>query len=137
MSAGFRQTLIREISLAHTHTEDVPAVVTVDESNIFGHSFANGKAVLWWDVAIGEPSASDLWTPSTETPHDMLSGTYGALSGNPLHNETGRDCKGVLVVYTDRDEEKVASAVSTLRTSEARRRLRDACQDIHQLLARG
>ena len=135
MSAGFRRMLVREISLAHTHTEDVPAAVTVDESNIFGDSFANRKVALWWDVALGEPCASDLWaTASPKQSADLLEGTYGALSVNPLLNQAGGDCKGVLVVYAERDQEKVASAVSTLRTSEGRRRLREACQDIHRLL---
>ena len=129
-SKGIRRELKRTLSLTLTDVQNVPTEVSIAEANPLARCYRTRQQLLWADSKLNAaPSAEDSCLSSEH--NDQLSGTYGAVSVNPLVNETGHNCRGILLVHTKPDPELVTTAFGILNSSLGRRHVAEACHDIH------
>lgn len=133
----FKQTLVRELSLALTDVRAVPLKVELDHG-LFGPCFTQRQTGLWWDVDLTQMHIGDgnLWHKFEDQINGKLRETYGAVSVNPVADVLGRHCLGLLVVHTKRDLEVATKALGALAQPEGMRRLAGACRDVHSQLTR-
>ena len=123
--------LVRELSLALTDVRTVPFEIRMDHK-LFGQCFSQPHRGFWWDVNLAQPSSEvNLWHEFEEMINDQLRKTYGAISVNPVVDNLGNKCCGLLVVHTERNSEVATKALGALTQSEGIRRLAGACEDIH------
>lgn len=128
-SRGIRKRLVRALSLSLTDVQRVPPEIEISDSNPLARCYSETEQLTWWDPAL-KPMAEDDDSHPCEV-HDELKDTYGAVSVNPIVNNTGHDCRGILVVHTKPDPELVTTAVGILNSSRGRRHISESCHDIH------
>ena len=125
---GIRK-LKRAVSLSLTDVQDVPAEVAISDDDPLARCYKHRKRLLWVDSEYGTAhSTTDASSPKDDK---MLRGTYGAVSINPLVDDTGHKCRGILLVHTKPDTEFVTMAVGVLNASRGRRHIDEASHDIH------
>ena len=132
-STGLAKRLVRQPPMALTDVQTLPAEIPTSGDGAFATSFRTRKPAVWWDLQFG-PSPTNYDSYTTQFAHDQTA-AYGAISVSPLADNTGRDCRGVLVVQTKPDPVHVAAAVGVFRSPEGRRRIADTCHDIYVALA--
>ena len=133
LSRGIRKRLIRALSLTLTDVQRVPPEIELSDSSPLARCYSEARELTWWDHELKpvlEGDGGDPWEV-----HDELKHTYGAVSVNPIVNNTGHDCRGILVVHTKPDPELVTTAVGVLDSSRGRRHISESCHDIHGYLA--
>ena len=125
---GIRK-LKRALSLSLTDVQDVPSEVAISDDSPLARCYKQRKRLLWVDSRYGAAHS----TAEAESPNDdeKLRGTYGAVSINPLVDDTGHKCRGILLVHTKPDPEFVTTAVGILGASRGRRHIDEASHDIH------
>ena len=131
-SRGVKKRLVRALSLSLTDVQAVPPEIELSESNPLARCYSNAEELTWWDRELKPMPESDR-SDSHES-RDKLKQTYGAVSVNPIVNNTGHDCRGILVIHTKRDPELVTAAVGVLDSSRGRRHISECCHDIHGYL---
>ena len=60
--------------------------------------------------------------------------SYGVISVNPVVDNLGQECRGLLVVHAKRDAEIVTKVLGALQQPEGKRRMAAACVDLHGYL---
>ena len=124
--------LTRELSLALTDARAVPPDIESDHA-LFGRCFLEPCPGLWWDVDLKMSSSGEnLWHKFPEEVNSQLQETYGVISVNPVVDDLGKGCRGLLVVHTKRDSEIATKALGVLAEPKGIRRLAEACHDIHR-----
>ena len=127
--------LTRELSLTLTDARAVPTDIGLDHA-LFGRCFGESCSGLWWDIDLKmSSSGNNLWHTFHEVVNNRLQETYGVISVNPVVDDLGRDCRGLLVVHTKRDSEIATKALGVLTEPKGIRRLAEACHDIHREIA--
>ena len=127
--------LTRELSLALTDARAVPPDIRSDHA-LFGRCFGESCSGLWWDVGLKmSSSGNNLWDTFHETVNSQLQKTYGVISVNPVVDDLGKNCRGLLVVHTNRDPVIATKALGVLTEPQGIRRLAEACHDIHREIA--
>ena len=132
-SRGIRKRLVRALSLTLTDVQRVPPDIELSDSSQLARCYSEVQELTWWDPAF-KPVLEGDEADSPEV-HDDLRNTYGAVSVNPIVNNTGHDCRGILVVHTKPDPELVTKAVGVLKSSRGRRHISESCHVIHGHLA--
>ena len=124
-----------ELSL-HIALTDVGVVNSVIElkDNLFGRCFTDRRSELWWDVDLAPSSEENSWVRLADGDNAQIRKEYGIMSVNPVVNDLGRDCLGLLVVHASRDAETVTKVLGTLRERKGKRQIAAACVDIHGFL---
>ena len=130
-SYGIRK-LKRALSLSLTDIQEVPAEIALSDDCPLARCYKQRKRLLWADARY---SAVQLDAPPFSGDDEKLQGIYGAVSINPLVDDTGHECRGILLVHTKPDPEFVTTAVGILEASRGRRHIDDASHDIHGHLA--
>lgn len=121
-----------ELSLHITLTDVRSVRDKLDLSNdLFGHCYNERRPELWWDIALAPESEENHWNRLEDGENEQMRTDYGVASINPVVDNLGGNCTGLLVVHAKRDAEVVTKVLSALRHSEGRRRLAAACVDIH------
>ena len=132
-----RQTSRRKLKLSlHISLIDVRIVrseIDLDQ-HFFGRCFTECRSGIWWDIALTPTTEENRWGTLDCGDNDNIRTEYGVVSVNPVVNDLGRDCRGLLMVHARRDAETVTKVLSALRQSEGKRRISAACTDIHNLL---
>ena len=130
IAKGVRKQLSRALSLTLTDVQNVPPEIELSDTSPFARCYRTREHISWWDHRLKPaPVAED--TCSSKQDDDRLTGTYGAVSFNAIVDNTGHDCRGILVVHTKPDPELVTTAVGILNSSRGRRHISEACHDIH------
>lgn len=132
ISRGVKKRLVRALSLSLTDVQAVPPEIELSESNPLARCYSKAQELTWWESELKPMPESD-GSESREN-CDKLKQTYGAVSVNPIVNNTGHDCRGILVIHTKRDLELVTAAVGVLDSSRGRRHISECCHDIHGYL---
>ena len=130
----FKKGRSRDLELSlHIALTDVRSVPDkIDLSNgLFGHCYDERRPELWWDIALAPASEENHWNQLESGENEQMRTDYGVASVNPVVDNLGRNCTGLLVVHAMRDAEVVTKVLSALRHSEGRRRIAAACVDIH------
>ena len=125
---GPKTTLVRQLPLALTDVQPLPAQVPASGDGALATSFKDRKPAVWWNLHLG-PALTDNDAYTTQFDHDHRT-AYGAISVTPLADSAGRNCLGVLVVQAKPDPIHVTAAVGVFRSPEGRRRIFETCQDI-------
>ena len=133
LSRGVRKRLVRALSLTLTDVQHVPPEIELSDSCPLARCYSKAEKLIWWDHDLNPVPEGDEGEQSEV--HDELKHTYGAVSVNPIVNNTGHDCRGILVIHTKPDAELVTTAVGVLDSSRGRRHISDSCHDIHGYLA--
>ena len=128
--------LVRELSIALTDVR-IPFHEIPLNHGLFGRCFKESCQGLWWNI---ELIPQPISTPQLED-HNFwdrldyfnieLEKTYGVISVHPIVDALGKNCLGLLVVHTKRDSETATKALGSLTQSMGKRRLAEACHDIH------
>ena len=128
---GIRK-LKRTLSLSLTDIQEVPAEIALSDDGPLARCYKQRKRLLWADTRF-----NTIPLPAPPLPEDdkELRNIYGAVSINPLVDDTGHKCRGILLVHTKPDPEFVTTAVGILGASRGRRHIVDASHDIHGHLA--
>ena len=133
LSRGVRKRLVRALTLTLTDVQHVPPEIELSDSSPLARCYSDAEKLIWWDRELNPVLEGNRGDPHEA--HDELKHTYGAVSVNPIVNNTGHDCRGILVVHTKPDAELVTTAVGVLDSSRGRRHISDSCHDIHGYLA--
>ena len=128
-SHGIRK-LKRALSLSLTDVQDVPPEVALSDDNPLARCYKHRRRLLWVDPRYNTVR-SGAEAPSSPEDDQKLRDTYGAVSINPLVDDTGHKCRGILLVHTKPDPVLVTTAVGILDASRGRRHIDDASHDIH------
>ena len=131
-SKGIR-ILKRTISLSLTDVQNVPPEVALSDDEPLARCYKYRKRLLWVDSRYN--TAHSTVDALSSKDDEKLRNTYGAVSINPLVDNTGHKCRGILLVHTKPDPELVTTAVGILDASRGRRHIDDASHDIHGHLA--
>ena len=131
--ALFTRRRVCELELSmHVTLTDVRAVPnSIGLSHFFGRCFTDGRTALWWDLKLAPPGDENRWPSLNDTDNRKMAESYGVTSVNPVVDNLGRECRGLLVVHAKRDAEVVTKVLGALQQSEGRRRMTRACLDIH------
>ena len=124
---------VNELTLAmHVTLSDVRAVPNrIRLDNFFGACFSRNRPKLWWDIELAESSDENSWGRLDGYYNRKMAESYGVISVNPVVDNLGRECRGLLVVHAKRDAEIVTKVLGALQQPEGRRRMAAACLDIH------
>ena len=125
-----RRQLVRALSLTLTDVQHVPSEIPLSGTNPLVLPYVTRTPIFWSDRTL-DPNPQGEDEHHSDWDEDELKGTYGAVSVNPIVNNTGHDCRGTLVVHTKPDPELVTTAAGILNTSRGRRHISEACHDIH------
>lgn len=121
----------------HVTLGDVRAVPpSVTRVHFIGRCFSQRAGRLWWDRSVGPSSGENCWRELTSAQNKEMAGSYGVASVNPVVDNLGKNCIGVLVVHAKREEEVVRKVLGALQQDEGKRRVAAACLDIHGHLQR-
>ena len=127
--------LVRELSMSLTDVRNVPPYFRTDDE-LFGRSFLQSRPKLWWDGDLTNSSLGEnLCHRLDEVANRRLQETYGVISVNPIVDDLGKDCRGIVVVHTKRDSEIATKALGALTQATGARRLAEASHDIHKNIA--
>ena len=136
-SSIFSQTYVRKLELSlHIALTDVRLVrnkIKLDHE-FFGRCFTERRSELWWDVMLAPSSEKNRWEGLDRSDNEQIRTEYGVISVNPVVDNLGGDCCGLLVVHAMRDAEVVTKVLGALTHSEGQRRMAAACVDIHNYL---
>ncbi len=121
LDLGIRVTL--------TDVRTVPNEIRLDEP--FGKCFVDRRGILWWDPKFAPTSEENYASHLSHVENTVVAENYGIASVNPIVNQVGKECRGLLVVHAKRDAEIVTKVLGALQQSEGRRRMAAACLDIH------
>ena len=134
--AWFPSRRIHELALSMhvtlTDVRTVPSRIRLD--HFFGRCFARGLPKLWWNITLAPTSAENCWGCLDWRDNVGMAENYGVISVNPVVDNLGRECRGLLVVHAKRDAETVTKVLGVLQQSEGRRRMAAACVDLHGYL---
>ena len=132
-----RKGRVRKLVLSlHIALTDIEVVQNEIETGhqLFGRCFSDPRSGIWWDIELAPLSEENLRQRLDEKVNDQLKAQYGIVSVNPVVDNLGRDCRGILVIHAKRDAEAVIKALGALTQSEGKRRIAIACVDIHNHL---
>ncbi len=126
--------LSRQLSVSLTDARSLPP--SLDPSTgPHGHCFSRAQPVLWFDESGGSISPDNSWSVFAPL-NEELGKVYGVLKLEPVVDQLGGNCVGVLAVHVGPDAVKVVKALGTVREPTVLRRINDACVDLNRLLAR-
>ena len=120
-----------ELSMHVTLTDVRPVPHRIGLNHLFGGCFADGQPKLWWDIELAPSSVENCWQSLNGSDNNKMAKSYGVTSANPVVDNLGRECRGILVVHAKRDAEIVTKVLGVLQQPEGRRRMAAACLDIH------
>ena len=131
--AWFRRDRVGELELSmHVTLTDVRIVPSrIEPCHFFGRCFADSQPKLWWDIRLEPSSGENSWQSLNGGDNNKMAESYGVVSVNPIIDNLGRECRGLLVVHAKRDPEIVTKVLGVLQQPEGRRRMAAACLDIH------
>jgi len=131
--ASFRRNHVSELELSmHVTLTDVRTVPNrIEPCHFFGRCFADSQPKLWWDIRLEPSSGENSWQTLNGGDNNEMAESYGVVSVNPVIDNLGRECRGLLVVHAKRDREIVTKVLGVLQQPEGRRRVAAACLDIH------
>ena len=130
---GLQKRIERVLSLTLSDTQNAPVEVNVSGEHPLARCYAQTEQLTWWNSNL-KPTL-EVESAESCSRDEQLSRTYGAVSICPIVNNAGHDSRGLLVVYTKPDPELVTTAVGVLRSSRGRRRITEACNDMHSQLS--
>ena len=123
---------VREHTLTLADTSNFPA--EVEEGHLlFGKCYSEATPHIWWNEELNQPVASEnLWSTLSAAENGAFSEHHGVISLNPIVDHLGRHCNGILVIHVQPDPEIAITALGVLARSAGKRRLAEACHDIHR-----
>lgn len=125
--------LSRQLSISLVDTRPQPTSVRTD-SGPHGMCFREKRPLTWFDPAIGGKPDSSLWESFNTRENGKLALEYGVLDISPLSDQLGRNCIGVLAIHVAPSRDRALHALGVLQTQKGRRRIMNACVEIHGLL---
>ena len=136
----YEQALSREMSVSLLEVTTQPSKVTIN-SGLHGKCFTSKNALVWFNgtdfsTSDGEPNRSVVneWELLTEVENAEIGHSYGLVTMSPVVDHLDKKCIGVLVVHVKPERGKVFRVHGALLSSKARRRIHDACVDLHALI---
>ena len=133
-----RAILVPAHSLALKHVAHPAQSISIDD-DLFGWSFREAEPCLWWNDSLGQFRQGHDTPPNraaallSDVNRDLQQ-RFGSVSVNPIVDELGAHCIGLLVIHTPRDPEIVTKALGALFSEKARRHVARACHDLHTRL---
>ena len=133
-----KQFMVPTLSLALKHAPLPSPSISLDHE-LFGACFRRLEPCLWWNEELA-PFGSRPDVPrnkATDISDDVnedLRRRFGSISVNPIVDQLGARCRGLLVVHTPIDAAVVTKAVGALLQERAKRRVSNACRDLHSRL---
>ena len=144
VALAFRRPLLRRRSLVPTMSlalKHVPAPLQKIplHHELFGECFSKAEPCLWWNKDLADFSgrvniAANKYDELPDDANRELARSFGSISVNPIVDQLGARCRGLLVVHTHVDPAVVTTAVGALLLERGRRQLSRACQDLHNRL---
>ncbi len=133
-----RRMLVPAHLLALKHVAPPAQSISIHDE-LFGWSFRNAKPCLWWNDNLGQFRHGHDTPPNRAIDlrpcvNQELEGRFGSVSVNPIVDDLGAQCIGLLVIHTPRDPEIVTKALGALFSENARRHVARACHDLHTRL---
>ena len=126
-----RDVLDLELSMHITLTDVRVVPSRIERNHFFGQCFIDGQPRLWWNTDFASSSNENYWHNLSDLDNRIMAERYGVASVNPVVDNLGKECSGLLVVHAKGDEEVVTKVLGALQQSEGRRRMAAACLDIH------
>lgn len=130
---SIEQVLSRQLSVSLIDARSQPTSVSVT-SGPHANCFRSARPVTWFDPSLLETRADNLWNILSQSENERLSREYGVLDLSPLVDHLGRGCVGVLAVHVEPSPDKTLRALGALLSPEGRRRLKNACVELHRML---
>jgi len=123
---------IREHTLTLTETSGLPAEVKEDNV-LFGRCFSEATPHAWWNEELTQPvTGENLWSTLSVRENEEFKKNCGVISISPIVDHLGRECNGLLVIHVNPDPEVATTALGALAQPAGKRRLAQACHDIHR-----
>ena len=136
----YERQLSRELSVSLIEVSTQPSIVNTN-SELHGKCFTSKNTVVWFnETDLGTPddeserSVANEWKLFSEGRNGELGDTYGIVTCSPVVDHLDKACVGVLVVHVRPERGKALRARGALLSSEGRRRIHNACVDLHELL---
>ena len=137
---AYRGELSRELSISLVEVSTQPPIVQVT-SELHGKCFTSRDMTVWFDEKnLGTPadqpelSGANEWKLLPEERNAEIGDIYGLVTLSPVMDHLAKNCVGVLVVHVRPERDKALRARGALLSSEGRRRIHNACVDLHELL---
>lgn len=137
-----KRELSRQLSVSLLEVSEEPSIVSLTDG-IHGECFKTKSAQVWLnDNGIqGENVESDVSSGNRQyVPNDAelteMSTQYGVLNVAPIEDQLKRNCLGVLAVHVKAGREELLRARGVILSTEGRRRIHNACVDLHGMLSR-
>ena len=132
LSSFFRRRIDELDLVMHVTLTDVrPVPNKIKLGDPFGKCFADCRRELWWNPEFAPTSEENYASRLGRAENTVVAKSYGIASVNPIVNQVGNECRGLLVVHAKRDAEIVTKVLGVLQQPEGRRRMAAACLDIH------
>lgn len=125
--------LRRSLSIALTDVRTVPREFSMNHTFV-GPCFTDCVPGFWWNIDLAETADDNQWHKLEIDDNSRLVEKYGVLSVNPVLNNLGTDCRGLLIIHAKGEPVTVTKVLGALRQSEGKRRVTAACRDIHSQL---
>ena len=111
-----RRNRVSELELSmHVTLTDVRTVPNrIEPCHFFGRCFADRQPKLWWDIRLEPSSGENSWQSLNGGDNNKMAESYGVVSVNPVIDNLGRECRGLLVVPAKRDPEIVTKVLGVL-----------------------
>ncbi len=136
----YERELSRELSVSLAEVSTQPAKVKTN-SDLYGTCFTSKNTIVWFDEtalgaldSVSQRSIANEWKVLTEEQNAKIGDTYGLVTMSPVTDHLDKKCVGVLVVHVKPERDKALRAHGAMLSSEGRRRVHNACVDLHQLL---
>ena len=132
-----RRESVLERALAVSLIDVRPQPPLVEESSgPLWRTFVDGSTLNWFNKSLYRSDFDNSWNTLDEATNILLAEAYGVLTTCPLVDHLHKDCLGVLAVHVKPENDTIHKALVTLNTDQARRRLNEACVELHGLLSR-
>lgn len=129
------QRLIRALSVSLIDARPQPPVIAVGQVG-HGACFTESVPLLWFEQGqVPDPVQENPWPTYTDDDNKELSSAYGVLALQPVVDQLDRNCLGVLAVHVAPSPDATVKALGVLRSTDGRRRLRDAAVDLNGWLS--
>ena len=123
---------IREHTLTLTDASDFPAKIE-GTYRLFSECYTEASPHLWWNEQIAHSMAGDNRRNRLGIDdNNELDEKHGVISLNPIVDHLGRKCQGLLVIHVKPESEVATTVLGVLAQSAGKRRLAEACHDIHR-----
>ena len=132
---GRDQVLERALAVSLIDVRPQPTSVERSSGPLWT-SFSASRTLLWFNKATYRSATENAWDQLDDATNADLAAEYGVLSICPVVDQLDKGCIGVLAIHVKSERDAIHKALATLNSDPARRRLKEACVELHGLLAR-